>query len=132
MTERRALVTGGTGFIGSRLAPHLITTGWRVHAIIRPTSDRSALESVCPEVVVHVHDGSAKSMLAIMMSANPAVVFHLASKYLSDHRPDDVESLIRSNLLFGTQLIDAMAQAGITRLVNTGTFYTIKTVSTAL
>jgi nucleoside-diphosphate-sugar epimerase len=33
MSERRALVTGGAGFIGSHLADRLLADGWRVHAL---------------------------------------------------------------------------------------------------
>jgi nucleoside-diphosphate-sugar epimerase len=56
-----------------------------------------------------------------VVSSVPDVTFHLASLFLAQHKPDDVETLIRSNLLFGTQLLEAMASRGRTLLVNTGT-----------
>jgi nucleoside-diphosphate-sugar epimerase len=51
----------------------------------------------------------------------PDTVFHLASLFLSEHKPTDIERLISSNLLFATQLAEAMVQAGVWQLVNTGT-----------
>jgi nucleoside-diphosphate-sugar epimerase len=49
------------------------------------------------------------------------VVFHLASLFLAQHTPDDIEQLVRSNVLFATQMAEAMTQAGCWRLINTGT-----------
>jgi nucleoside-diphosphate-sugar epimerase len=51
----------------------------------------------------------------------PSVVFHLASLFLAQHEVADVTPLLTSNVLFGTQLAEAMAANGVTRLVNTGT-----------
>jgi nucleoside-diphosphate-sugar epimerase len=48
-------------------------------------------------------------------------VFHLASLFLSQHETKDVNSLIKSNLLFGNQLLEAMKVNQVTNLVNTGT-----------
>ena len=41
----KVLVTGGTGFTGSRLIPLLLKNGFKVRAFVRPTSDRSPLSS---------------------------------------------------------------------------------------
>jgi nucleoside-diphosphate-sugar epimerase len=60
-------------------------------------------------------------MEVILASARPEVVFHLASLFLSEHRPDDIEGLVASNILLSTQLAEAMLLAGTSRLVNTGT-----------
>ncbi len=42
--EKSALITGATGFIGSRLTKKLIQCGWDVHAIIRIGSSLQELE----------------------------------------------------------------------------------------
>jgi len=36
-------LTGATGFIGSTIARRLVTEGWKIRALTRPTSDRSPL-----------------------------------------------------------------------------------------
>lgn len=115
--SRRALVTGITGFIGGRLAQRLLADGWVVDALVRPGSDTGAL----PEAVtLHtVEDG--QDLTPVIAAARPDIVFHLASLYLAEHRPDQVEALVRSNILFPALLVEAMAANGVTRLVNTGT-----------
>jgi nucleoside-diphosphate-sugar epimerase len=47
-------------------------------------------------------------------------VFHLAARFVADHRPADVEPLINDNILFGTQLLESMRAAGVRRIVNAG------------
>jgi len=49
--ERIAYVTGGTGFIGSRLVERLVKEKYRVKALVRPTSDCSRLEALGAELV---------------------------------------------------------------------------------
>lgn len=45
----KVLVTGATGFTGSRLAPLLLKNGYQVRAFVRPTSDRSPLSTLTVE-----------------------------------------------------------------------------------
>lgn len=116
-----ALITGGTGFVGRHLVRHLASAGWQVHAVVRGTSDTTAFSAAENRLVCHTHSGAIDSMLAIMCDVRPQVVFHLASVSIADHRPAEVDSLITSNVLYGTQLVEAMTQAGVTALVNAGT-----------
>jgi len=118
---KRALVTGGTGFVGSRLCERLVNDGWDVHMIVRPVSNIEVLRHPIDRTTPHVHDGSTEGMLSILEKSRPGVVFHLASLFLARHEPKDIEPLFRSNLLFGTQLLEAMAAHGVRRLINTGT-----------
>jgi nucleoside-diphosphate-sugar epimerase len=119
--ERVALVTGATGFIGSHLASRLVRDGWEVHLVVRPESDMAVLAELRGSVTVHAHDGTTNGLQAIVSTAAPRTVFHLASLFLSDHRSADIERLVSSNLLFATQLAEAMVQAGVRQLINTGT-----------
>ncbi|HNB42130.1 MAG TPA: NAD(P)H-binding protein [Anaerolineales bacterium] len=47
----KVLVTGGTGFTGSRLIPLLLKNGIQVRALVRPTSNRSPLSALTVEWV---------------------------------------------------------------------------------
>lgn len=120
-SPRRALVTGATGYIGSRLVSHLLNGGWEVHVVVRTQTGVHALQPVLGRITVHRHDGSMKGLLALVAQARPHTVFHLASLFLAQHQAEDVDALIASNLLFSTQLAEAMVRHGVLELVNTGT-----------
>ena len=122
MSEQRiALVTGGTGFVGSNLVRRLMSEGWETHIIVRKGSDLSILSGVEKIIHVHLHDGSTERLFEIVKVVSPQVVFHLASLFLAQHTSQDIERLIHSNLLFSTQLAEAMSANGVRSLVNTGT-----------
>lgn len=115
--SRTALITGVTGYLGGRLARRLLAEGWAVHALLRESSASPELDGL----QVHYHDGSVGGLTEIVRAAAPDVVFHLASLYLADHRPDQVDDLIASNVRLPAQLAEAMTAAGATRLIDTGT-----------
>jgi nucleoside-diphosphate-sugar epimerase len=119
----RILLTGATSFPGRRLVQRLLEQGMEVHVIVRPTSDRSRLAGLSGTPVFHEHDGSTENMLDIVAAAAPATVFHLATNYLRDHRPDQISDLVRDNILFGTQLLEAMHAANARHLINLGSFF---------
>lgn len=119
--SRRALVTGSTGFIGGALTRRLVQDGWEVHCLVRPRSDPEAIADLHSICRLHTHDGSTGQLISIMREANPDIVFHLASLFVAEHQPENVEELVHSNVLFSTQVVEAMISSGCKRLVNTGT-----------
>lgn len=119
--KKRALVTGATGFVGSHLTKRLVSDGWEVHLIIRPESELRQIEYLLDRVTLHRHDGSTEGIFRIIEDSKPDIVLHLASMFLAKHSPGDIESMIRSNVTFGTQLVEVMTANGVNRLINTGT-----------
>lgn len=121
MRSRSVLVTGASGFVGSHLVRRLVDEGATVHIVVRPESNLEQLQRVQRHVVAHRLDGTTEGLASIVAESSPEIVFHLASLFVSEHRPADIRPLIGSNLLFGSQLLEAMKAVGASRLVNTGT-----------
>lgn len=109
------LITGATGYIGSRAVPALIASGWEVYALVR---DPARAPTGCTVVV---DDGSAVGLAHLVAGIAPQVVIHLATFYIKDHQPHQIETLITANLTFGTRLLEAMSAANCRSLVCTGT-----------
>ncbi|NLH81377.1 MAG: NAD(P)-dependent oxidoreductase [Phyllobacteriaceae bacterium] len=116
-----ALVTGATGYVGSRLAARLVGLGKRVHVVARPGSRLDLLAPIADRLTVHRHDGTTEGLVAIVADARPDVAFHLASNFIAQHVTADVAGLVGANLLFPTQLLEALASAHVDRLIATGT-----------
>lgn len=118
---KSVLITGASGFIGSHLINRLSKEKIRISVIVRPSTDQSLLINKFPSIKVYVYDGSTGSLDKILKQARPEAVFHLASMFLATHSPADIASLIESNILFGTQLLEAMIANQCHNLINTGT-----------
>jgi len=120
---QRVLLTGSTGFVGHHLASALLNQGLEVHLLIRPNSNRARIQSLPGAPVIHVHDGTIRRMVRIVQQAAPDTVFHLASHIVAEHQGEDIEPLIASNILLGTQLLEAATRVATPYFVNTGTFF---------
>src|ERR1044071_6665153 len=94
------LVTGGTGFVGSRLVRALVSGEFDVHVIVRPGSSHRELAPVITKVKIIEHDGSTGHLIDIVGSVRPTIVYHLASLFIAEHRPEQVTELIDSNIRF--------------------------------
>jgi len=70
---------------------------------------------------IHTLSSGGENLSEIIGKTNPDLVFHLASLFLSNHRKDDIDALLDSNIVFGTKLAEAMTLNGVSSLVNTGT-----------
>jgi len=77
-----ALVTGITGFIGSRLASRLVDEGYNVHGLVRHCSERDLgrISKIMPQMHLIEGDlGTFHSTLSAVDAAEPNVVFHLGA-----------------------------------------------------
>lgn len=111
----KLLITGATGFIGTRLAARAHAAGDAVHALLRAGSDAARL----PEgVMVHRDDGALDQLLVRLA---PDAVLHLATRYQHGHAHADIAPLLEANIMFGARLADAAARAGVRGFVTLGT-----------
>jgi nucleoside-diphosphate-sugar epimerase len=73
----KALVTGGTGFIGSHLVQTLVSKNWDVTCLVRPTSRTGFLKKFPANFVVH--DTNNQRILESAVKGQD-FVFHLAGR----------------------------------------------------
>lgn len=114
------LITGATGFIGQNLVKKLIDNKVGVFAIIRPTTDT---KNISKKVKVHVFDGNIKNLQTFIEKNKIEGIVHLASLFLASHTPEKIESLIKDNILFSTQILEAATLSKVSWFLNTGTFW---------
>ncbi|MGO4542475.1 NAD-dependent epimerase/dehydratase family protein [Paenibacillus sp. 2TAB19] len=123
MSEKPSfLLTGATGYIGSRLARRLVQCGYPVHIVARQESKHDLLGAAQGAVHVHLYDGTTASLLKLFAESHIDIVVHLASLATVTHDLTNLEPMLQSNIIFGTQLAEAMTKHGVPYLVNTGTY----------
>lgn len=110
----KALVTGGTGFVGGALVRFLRSKGWEVRVLARPTSRVEALQELGVEIVYgNILDAAS---LRQAMDGCP-VLFHAAALY--DLWIRDRQELMRTEVE-GTRLtLEAALETGVDRVIYT-------------
>ena len=115
----KILISGSTGFIGEKLVNYLLTQNHTLHVIIRPSTVKRSFDR---RVKVYEFNGNTADLVTFMQSERFDGVIHLASLFLASHTPENVTELIQSNVLFGSQLLEASVKSETSWFINTGTF----------
>jgi UDP-glucose 4-epimerase len=116
ISGRRVLVTGGTGFIGSRLCGRLLSSGADVYATSRrPTTEPSTNVQWLRADVVDRND-----VERVFDDAQPEVVFHLASRVAGGRDLELVHPMLEDNLLSAVNVLTAAQRRGRPRVVLAG------------
>lgn len=118
---KKAILTGATGYIGSSLVRELLKKKWKITIIVRKESSFHYIEDIKNKVEIFEFDNDMGRMTDLFNQMKPDIVFHLASKVLVQHQPNDISDIINSNILFATQVLEAMIRSKTTNFVNTGT-----------
>ena len=112
----RALVTGGTGFVGANLVRELLADGDHVRVLARPGGDRRALEGCDVEIA----EGDLLDPASVRRAvAGVERVFHVAADYRL-WAPDPA-ALFRANVDGTRHVLQAAVEAGVERIVYTST-----------
>lgn len=110
----KALITGATGIIGANLARELLNRKVRVRALVRQTSDTSAIEGLGVEIVY----GDVLDRQSVERAARGcAIVFHCASIFA--YTGHNAEEMMKTAIEGTENTIRAAACAGSRRVVLT-------------
>ncbi|MFZ5791571.1 MAG: hopanoid-associated sugar epimerase [Pseudomonadota bacterium] len=116
------LVTGATGFVGSALVRKLLERGHHVRVLVRPTADRRNLEEVAAEVMI----GDLTDRASVDHAMRGVeVLFHVAADYRL--WVPDPERMFAINVEGTRHMMEAAAEAGVTRIVYTSSVATLGT-----
>lgn len=115
-------ITGGAGFIGFNLLKALKSDrAFSVTVIVRSKESYQKIKDL--RINCYLDNGNTDALIQFFLDSKFDSVIHLASHYLKNHKSNEIDSLITSNLLFGTRLLEATAKSGVKFFVNTGTFW---------
>ena len=117
---KRAVVTGGTGFVGANLARRLLRDGHEVHLLVRAQHQPWRIEAIREDVRLHVLDLSdEENTVAVLARIQPAWVFHLAAHGAYPGQTD-ARQMVETNVIQTMNLVRASVRCGVEAFVNTG------------
>ena len=113
----QVLVTGGTGFVGSRLTQELVRQGQRVKVLARPGSSRRALQGVDPARLEVVEGDVTIGHTVYRALSGCSALYHVAAEFkIWDRRP----AKILDAAIVGTrETLLAAKKRGIEKIVVT-------------
>src|SRR3979411_2512240 len=82
LRDRRVLVTGAAGFIGSHVARRLVAEGAEVHALTSAVSSVFPIRLLDIRDAITMHEGNLtdrSAMDAVVRQARPSHVFHFGA-----------------------------------------------------
>jgi nucleoside-diphosphate-sugar epimerase len=116
----RAIVSGTTGHLGREIAAQLAAAGFETHGLTR--QERKLVRPWTETVRIHQIDGSTERLAAIINDVRPDTIFHVAGQARREHQRGDVAPFVEANILFGTQLLEAMRWSDCRRFVTAGSY----------
>jgi UDP-glucose 4-epimerase len=124
ISNRRVLVTGAAGFIGSHLTRRLVDEGAEVHALTGEVSSVYPGRLLDLRGRIKLHEGNITdrtAMEAVAKQVRPEIVFHLAAYTHVGKSWYRVDECIQSNIQGTANLLLALEDTGYERFVYTGT-----------
>ena len=123
----KILITGATGFIGSHLTQRLIQGGFEVGIIKRMNSDTWRIKDLLDKIVAYDVDlRDTQEVSKAVSHFRPDVIFHLATYYAVEHKPQEIPLMIDTNVLGTVNLLEASKESEVKLFVNTSSCFVYK------
>lgn len=120
ITRKKALITGGAGFVGTNLARALLSQKYTVHILSKNETNQWRLADIQTKVYVHaISLLDKKGIEKLVSQINPTVIYHLAA-YGGSSTQKNPEEIINTNILGTFNLLMATKNIPYTVFVNTG------------
>jgi NAD dependent epimerase/dehydratase len=126
MPAEKVLVTGAGGFIGSHLTEELVTRGYEVRAFVRYNSLGAAgwLDQLPPQTrkSIDVRFGDIRDANSVRSAVKDReTVLHLAALIAIPYSYYSPESYVDTNVLGTLNVLQAVREFGVSRMVHTST-----------
>ena len=118
MKNKKILITGITGFLGSKLAMELVRTGYEVIALKRKSSSLKRLESFKNEITLYnIEEVDFQNVFKTHNKID--FIIHTATSYGRNN--ESPYEIFEANTGFPLKLLDAASMANVSKFINTDT-----------
>ncbi|MCK9401171.1 MAG: NAD(P)-dependent oxidoreductase [Bacteroidales bacterium] len=116
----KIFITGATGFIGKHLVKKLVEEDHEI-TINLFGEEQSPFDDTV--FTYKLNETNIPKDTEYLIRESFDGIIHLASLYLTIHKPEDAVKLIDSNVRFSTYILECASQAKLKWFINTGTFW---------
>lgn len=117
-SQKRALITGITGFAGSHLAELLLKKGFSVYGISRPRSKTDNIDEIQNDITLEDADIlDSHSLYSIMVKIKPNYIFHLAAQSFVQSSWASPANTMEINVVGSVHLFEAIRRAEINPVI---------------
>jgi nucleoside-diphosphate-sugar epimerase len=118
MRQKNILITGATGFIGSRILEKLIDENYSVFILLRKTSNAWRINHLKHKYKFFYYE-TRDNLIDFYKENRIDVIIHLATEYGRDGK---IAEVLKSNVILPVELIEIGIKYGLKRFINTDTF----------
>ena len=122
MKKRNILITGGTGFIGANLTHALLDGKFKIHVLVRKSSNIWRLKNIQKKIQFHELDLMNINDDKIIKKINPEIVFHCAA-YGINSKESNYSKMIKTNVHGTLNLFSILSNLNVKRIVNIGSVF---------
>jgi nucleoside-diphosphate-sugar epimerase len=121
--DKKILITGATGFLGSHLLPALIEKGYGIIVLKRSFSNIWRIQNVISQI--ESYDIDKVSIKKIFDENEIGGIMHLATDYGRKNN-NDIVQMSKANIEMPAKLLDLGCKHGVIFFINTHTFWNSK------
>jgi nucleoside-diphosphate-sugar epimerase len=119
--NRKILVAGGNGFIGSHVVRKLLSQGERPIILIRNSSDIWRVKDIISQV--NIFNVDEKPLHELFKSENLSGVINLATYYKKQNAFEDISRMVDSNIKFPAQLLQLCKNYDVPIFITAGSYF---------
>ena len=116
---KKALVTGGAGFIGSHLVDRLLELEYKV--VVMDNLSTGKIKNLDAAAVFHHTDITQPAMDDIIQREQPDLVFHMAAQTSVSQSTKDPIKDVNANVLGTLRVIEASRRVGVEKIIYSST-----------
>ena len=116
---RKALVTGGAGFIGSHMVDRLLEMELKV--VVMDDLSTGKIKNLKSEAVFHHTDITQPAMAEIIQREQPDLVFHMAAQTSVTQSTKDPIGDTNANVLGTLRILEASRRVGVEKIIYSST-----------
>jgi nucleoside-diphosphate-sugar epimerase len=121
--KKNILITGASGFIGSHVLDDCLKNNFNVYAIFRNSEKNVSFARKYKKKILPIFYNNIYQIKNKLINYKIDYVIHCATHYIKRHVHNDIENIIKSNVLFSTILLDAVVNIKIKKFINLGTVW---------